>query len=80
MSTVYIKHTNVRFLLPISSGIYPENNKNADIWFTAKVFNNHGKYTQTDIFTALFSGYFIGEATGIQAPRGKWQRTVKNNP
>lgn len=59
------------FMFPISSEIYPENIKNIDIWFTAKVFNNHEKYTETDIFTALFSGYFIGEATGIQAPPGE---------
>lgn len=48
---------------------------------TEKVFNIHDKHTETDIFTALFSGYFIGEATSVQVHRGgggEWQRTVKN--
>lgn len=39
--------------------------------FTAKVFNIHDKHTETDISTALFSGYFIGEATSIQVRRGE---------
>ncbi len=60
--SVYIKHSKCTFLCP---DIYPENIKN-DIWFIAKVFSIHEKYAKTDICTALFSGYLIGEATGIQ--------------
>lgn len=70
--SVYIKNTQMYFFMfPSSSNIYSENIKNVDIWFTAKVFNIHKKYTDTDIFTALFSDYFKGEATGIQVPRGR---------
>lgn len=40
-------------------------------WFTAKVFNNHEKYTVTNIFSILFSGYSICEATCVQVPGGE---------
>lgn len=46
-----------------------ENTKKS--WFTAKVFDNHEKYTVTNIFSILFSGYSICEATCVQVPGGE---------
>lgn len=61
------KHTNVLSRVLWLFYIYTEN---IDIWFTDMVSNKHKKYTVTDLFTALFSGYFMSEATAIQGPQG----------
>lgn len=66
----------MHILVCVPQLFYPANINNVDIWFTAKVFNNHEKYTVTDIFTALFSGYFTGEATGTQVPQGSGSDTL----
>lgn len=36
------------------ANIYPEDIKNIYIWFTAKVFNIHEKYTETVIHCFIF--------------------------
>lgn len=49
--------------------------KNWYFWFTAKVFNNHEKYTVTDVFTALLYWW----SNRHPSSSGKWQWcTVKN--
>lgn len=67
--SIYIKCTNLLFC--VLQLFQPLQRTLKKSWFTAKVFNNHEKYTVTNIFSILFSGYSICEATCVQVPGGE---------
>lgn len=77
--SVHNEHTNAFSGFPSSTNIYPEDIKNIDIWFTAKVFNIHEKYTETDKFRCFIFRLSYRWSNRRPSSSGKWQCTLKSS-